>query len=90
MFGWMTRVDHAAHEDLDAEHGEQLGLRPAVELGRVRVDEREHDEPGREREQRLEQLQREVDAVLQVVHHPDPEVEQRHAERASRQFPTAV
>ena len=30
------RGDDAAHQDLDAHHGEQLRLRPAVELGRVR------------------------------------------------------
>ena len=82
-------ADDAAHDDLDAEHHEQLVLRPAVELRRVRVDEREDDEPGDEREQRLEHLEREVHAVLEVVHHPHAQVQQRDAQRR-HQLPTAV
>ena len=46
MFGWIDGLDDAAHEDLDAEDASSSELRPAVELRRVRVDEREHDEPG--------------------------------------------
>ena len=37
----------------------------------------------------LQDLKREVDAVLQIVHHPDAEVQQRDSERR-HQFPTAV
>ena len=52
-----------------------LGLVPPVELLRVRVDEREHHEPGADLDQGLEELHEEVDAVLQLVHHADLEVE---------------
>ena len=89
MLGWIDGADDAAHEDLDAEHGEQLVLRPAVELRRVRVDEGEDDEPGEQRQQRLEHLEREVHAVLEVVHHPDAQMQEGDAQRR-HQFPTAV
>ena len=73
MFGWIDGADEPAHQDLDAEHAEQLGLRPAVQLLRVRVHEREHDEPGHERDRRLEERDEEVDAVLQLVQHAELE-----------------
>ena len=75
------RVDDAGHHNLDAEHREQLGLRPAVQLRRVRVDEPEDDKTGREREERLQYLQRKVHPILQVVHDSDPEVKQCDPDR---------
>src|SRR5439155_7117947 len=68
-------VDDAAEQDLHAEQREELRLGPAVELRRVRVDEREDDEPGADLDQRLQELDEEVDAVLELVQHPDLEVE---------------
>ena len=82
-------ADDTPHDDLDAEHDEQLVLRPAVQLRRVRVDEAEDDEPRREGEQRLEHLEREVHAVLEIGHHPHAQVQQGHAERLHQLF-TAV
>src|SRR5205807_2506153 len=80
-------VDDAAEEDLHAEQREQLGLRPAVEPGRVRVDEREHDEPGADLDQRLEELDEEVDAVLQLVE--DADLEEQPADAKGVHPPTA-
>ena len=86
-----VRLDESANEapdeNLDAEHGQQLRLRPAVELRRVRVDEREHDERRDDGDGRLEQLDEEVRAVLQLVHRADAEEEPAEAERP--QLPTA-
>ena len=81
MFGWIERMDEAAEQDLHAEEGEQLRLLPAVELGRVRVHEREHHEPGPDLDQRLQELHEEVDAVLQLIHHADLEEQPAHAQR---------
>ena len=78
------RADDPADEDLRAEYGEQLRLRPPVQLGRVRVDEREDDEPGGDGEQRLEHLEREVDPVLELVHRHDPEVQKGDADGVHR------
>ena len=75
------RVDETAEQDPYAEQREQFRLLPAVELRRVRVHEREHHEPGPDLDQRLEELHEEVDAVLQLVEHPDLEVEPAHAKR---------
>ena len=55
---------------------------------RVRVDEREHDEPDRDREQRLERGDEEVRAVLQLVHRADAE-EERGRAGARASVPTA-
>src|SRR5439155_7947151 len=74
-------VDEAAEQDLHSEQGEQLRFRPAVELVRVRVHEREHHEPGPDLDQRLEELHEEVDAVLQLVHDADLEIQPGDAER---------
>ncbi len=82
-------MDEPGHHDLHAEHHQQLVLRPAVQLRGVRVDEGEDDEPGRESEQRLEHLEREVHAVLEIGHDPDAQVQQRNPERLHQLF-TAV
>ena len=50
---------------------EELGLRPAVELRRVRVDEREHDEAGHQRDGDWRELDEEVHPVLELVQHAD-------------------
>ena len=81
-------MNDAAEEDLHAEDHEQLGLRPAVQLRRVRVDECEHDEPDADREQRLERRDEEVRAVLELVHRAEAEIEPAELEHA-HQLPTA-
>ena len=58
-------------------------------VGRVRVDERKHGEPDPDREQRLERGDEEVRAVLDLVHHAEPQIQPDEAQRA-HQFPTAV
>ncbi len=68
-----------AHEDLDAEKSEQLRLGPSVELSGIRVHQPEHDETGDNGEQRLKHLKRKVDAVLELIHHADAEMQKRHA-----------
>ena len=82
-------VDEAGHHDLNAEHDQQLVLRPAVELRRVRIDESEDDQAGEQREQRLKHLEGEVHAVLEVGHYPHAQVQQGDAERLHQLF-TAV
>ena len=67
--------DEPAHHDLDPEHAQELGLRPPVQLFGVRVDERQHDEPGHERDRHLEERDEEVDAVLELVQDAELEVE---------------
>ena len=45
-------------------------VQPFSSVG-VRVHEREHDETGDQRERRLEDLNAEVDAVLELVQHAE-------------------
>ena len=80
-------ADHPAEHDLDAHHHQDFRLAPAVQLRRLRVDERKHDERRADRDSRLQQLDEEVRAVLQLVHRADPEVEPGEAEGA-HQLPT--
>ena len=44
-------VNEAAEQDLHTDQGEELRLRPTVQFGCVRVDEREHHEPGADLDQ---------------------------------------
>ncbi len=53
-------ADDAADEGEHAHHDQQLRARPTVELIGSVEDESEHDEPGADRHQRLDQLDREV------------------------------
>ncbi len=81
-------MDDAAEEDLHPDDHEQLRLRPAVQRGRVRVHEREDDQADRDREQRLEDGDEEVRAVLHLVEHAEPQVHEGELDGA-HQLPTA-
>ena len=83
-----VHLDRAAHEDLHAEDAEELRLRPSVQLVRVRVDEREHDEAGHQRDRRLHERDEEVHAVLQLVQDSELQEEPADADRV-HQPPTA-
>jgi len=66
---------------VDAHHDQELGLRPAREVVRLAEDEGEDGEAGRQRDQRLEQLDREIRPVLELVQGADPEEDPEQAKR---------
>ena len=82
------RPDDPADQREHAHDREQLGVGPAVEVLDLVEDEREHDEPGRERDQRLHQLDRQVGAVLELVEGAHTGERPEQPERA-HQPPTA-
>ena len=59
------RADDAADECEDTHHREQLWPGPPAELVGLREHDGEDHEPGSDGQQRLDELQEEVDAVLQ-------------------------
>ena len=77
MFGWMnvpmTPPISMWTPMTASSSGCDQPLRAAVWL----KTSAEHGEPGAERDQRLEQLEPEVGAVLELVERPDPEEEPR-------------
>ena len=82
-------MDDPSEEDLDAQHAEELRLRPPVQLARVGVNETQNDERNADGEERLKRCDEEVRPVLQLVHRADAEEDPSNAER-THQFPTAV
>jgi hypothetical protein len=65
---------------LNPKYTEELGFGPAVELGRMRVDEPENHECDDEREQGLKKGDREVRSILELIHCSDAKVEPSDAD----------
>jgi hypothetical protein len=80
-----ARLDHgaadAAHEEVDPDDGQQLVGRPAGQLRGVVEDQGEHGQGGPEGDQRLEQLEEEVDPVLELGQGADPQRQPGQPER---------
>ena len=68
-------LETAVMRQLEPIIGEQLSGRPAIQRGGVAEHEPEHGQPGSQRDCGLENLDREIRAVLQLVHHADLEEE---------------
>ena len=76
------RLDDPAEQDVEAEHDEQLVVRPAADVAGVAEDEREDGERRTHGDGGLKELDEEVHPVLDLHEHRQAKVGPRHRQRA--------
>ena len=82
--------DEATHEDVHPHHRQQLGAGPPSERGGVAEDQGQDRQPHPQGQERVKDLEHEVDPVLQLAHRPDPEEQPRQAGHPKRLRPGPV
>ena len=90
MFGWIAVPMIPPIRMWTPMTASSSAWRPAGEVGRLAEHERQDGEPGAERDHRLEQLDREVRPVLQLVERADPEEEPEQRGRSRSAEAVAV